>query len=113
MGVLAVVVATNALSVVSIFIIYFVICVGLGLGFGSVTTLALTHVRKNSGTALGLMGLLQFIIGAITSVFVGTINPSPALSMLMIGGTAVAIAVIAALGGRRALRRDPDPATAL
>ena len=111
--VLAVVVATNALSVVTIFIIYFVICVGLGIGFGSVTSLALTHVRKNSGTALGLMGLLQFIIGAVTSVFVGTINPSPALSMLMIGGTVVAIAVIAALGGRRALKRDPDPATAL
>ena len=111
--VLAVVVATNALSVVTIFIIHFVICVGLGIGFGSVTSLALTHVRKNSGTALGLMGLLQFIIGAVTSVFVGTINPSPALSMLMIGGTVVAIAVIAALGGRRALKRDPDPATAL
>ena len=110
--VLAVIVATNALSVVSIFIIYFVICVGLGLGCGSVTSLALTHVRKNSGTALGLMGLLQFIIGAVTSVFVGTINPSPAMSMLMIGGTVVAIAVIAALGGRRALRRDPDPVTA-
>lgn len=109
--VLAVVVATNALSVVTIFIIYFVICVGLGIGFGSVTSLALTHVRKNSGTALGLMGLLQFIIGAVTSVFVGTINPSPALSMLMIGGTVVAIAVIAAVGGRRALKRDPDPAT--
>ena len=58
------------------------------------------------------MGLLQFIIGAVTSVFVGTINPSPAMSMLMIGGTVVAIAVIAALGGRRALRRDPDPVTA-
>ncbi len=109
--VLAVIVATNALSVLSIFIIYFVICVGLGLGFGSVTSLALTHVRKNSGTALGLMGLVQFIIGGITSVFVGTINPSPALSMLMIGGTAVTVAVIAAFGGRRALRRDPDPVT--
>lgn len=107
---LAVIVATNSLSVVSIFIIYFVICVGLGLGFGSVTSLALTHVRKNSGTALGLMGLVQFVIGAITSVFVGTINPSPAVSMLMIGGTVAVIAVIAALGGRRALQRDPDPA---
>jgi DHA1 family bicyclomycin/chloramphenicol resistance-like MFS transporter len=110
--VLAVIVVTNSLTVVSIFIIYFLICVGLGLGFGSVTTLALTHVRKNSGTALGLMGLLQFIIGAITSVFVGTINPSPATAMLMIGGTVVAIAVIAAFGGRHALRRNPDPAAA-
>ena len=77
-----------------------------------VITLALTHVRKNSGTALGLLGLVQFIIAAITSVFVGTINPSPATAMLMIGGTVVAIAVVAGFCGRRALRRDPDPATA-
>jgi hypothetical protein len=55
--------------------------------------------------------LLQFIIGAITSVFVGTINPSPAVSMLIIGGTVSVIAVIAALAGRQALKRDSDPAT--
>lgn len=110
--VLAVVVATNSLSIVSIFVIYFVICTTLGISFGPVITLALTHVRKNSGTALGLLGLVQFIIAAITSVFVGTINPSPATAMLMIGGTVVAISVIAGFGGRRALRRDPDPAMA-
>jgi DHA1 family bicyclomycin/chloramphenicol resistance-like MFS transporter len=110
--VLAVVVATNSLSIVSIFAIYFVICTTLGISFGPVITLALTHVRKKSGTALGLLGLVQFIIAAITSVFVGTINPSPATAMLMIGGTVVAVSVIAGFGGRRALRRDPDPATA-
>ena len=109
---LAVVVATNSLTVVSIFIIYFLICVGLGLGFGAVTSLALTHMRKKSGTALGLMGLLQFVVGAVTSVFVGTINPSPTVSMLMIGGTVVVIAVIAAIAGHRALKRDPDTAAA-
>jgi len=56
------------------------------------------------------MGLLQFIVGAVTSVFVGTINPSPAVSMLMIGGTVAVIAVIAAIAGYRALKRDPDTA---
>ena len=55
------------------------------------------------------MGLLQFLVGAVTSVFVGTINPSPTMSMLIIGSAVVAIAVIAALGGQRALKRDPDP----
>jgi DHA1 family bicyclomycin/chloramphenicol resistance-like MFS transporter len=106
---LAIILATNALSVVSIFVIYVVICFGAGLSFGPVASLALTHMRKRSGTALGLMGLTQFLVGAVTSVFVGTINPSPAMSMLIIGSAVVAIAVIAAFGGRRALSRNPDP----
>jgi DHA1 family bicyclomycin/chloramphenicol resistance-like MFS transporter len=106
---LAIIIATNSLSVVSIFVIYFVICFGVGISLGPVSSLALTHMRKRAGTALGLMGLLQFLVGAVTSVFVGTINPSPTMSMLIIGSAVVAIAVIAAFGGRRALTRDPDP----
>jgi DHA1 family bicyclomycin/chloramphenicol resistance-like MFS transporter len=106
---LAITIATNSLSVVSVFVIYVVICFGAGLSFGPVASLALTHMRKRSGTALGLMGLLQFLVGAVTSVFVGTINPSPAMSMLIVGSAVVAIAVIAAFGGRRALSRNPDP----
>jgi DHA1 family bicyclomycin/chloramphenicol resistance-like MFS transporter len=105
---LAVVVATNSLSIINIFAIYLVICFSLGISFGAITSLALTHVRKNSGTALGLMGLVQFLIGSATSVLVGTINPSPTVSMLIIGGTVVAVAVITAFGGRAALKRDPD-----
>jgi DHA1 family bicyclomycin/chloramphenicol resistance-like MFS transporter len=105
---LAFTVATNSLNLVSIFVIYLVICFSLGISFGAVTSLALTHVRKASGTALGLLGLVQFIIAAATSVFVGTINPSPAMSMLIIGGVIVAIAVITSLGGQRALKADPD-----
>lgn len=101
-------VATGSLNIVSIFVIYLVICFSLAISFGAVTSLALTHVRNQSGTALGLLGLVQFIIAAATSVFVGTINPSPAMSMLIVGGTIVAIAVITALGGQRALKRDPD-----
>lgn len=105
---LALTVATNSLNIVSIFVIYLVICFSLGISFGAVTSLALTHVRNTSGTALGLLGLVQFIIAAATSVFVGTINPSPAMSMLIIGGAVVAIAVVTAFGGRAALVRDPD-----
>jgi DHA1 family bicyclomycin/chloramphenicol resistance-like MFS transporter len=105
---LAFTVATNSLNIVSIFVIYLVICFSLGISFGAVTSLALTHVRKTSGTALGLLGLVQFIIAAATSVFVGTINPSPAMSMLIIGGVIVAIAVITSLGGQRALKANPD-----
>jgi hypothetical protein len=41
---------------------------------------------------------------------VGTINPSPAMAMLIIGGTVVGTAIITTLGGRAALRRNPDPA---
>jgi DHA1 family bicyclomycin/chloramphenicol resistance-like MFS transporter len=105
---LAAVVATNSLSIINIFAIYLVICFSLGISFGAITSLALTHVRKYSGTALGLMGLVQFLIGSATSVFVGTINPSPTVSMLIIGGVVVAVAVITAFGGRAALIRDPD-----
>jgi DHA1 family bicyclomycin/chloramphenicol resistance-like MFS transporter len=105
---LAFTVATNSLNIISIFAIYLVICFSLGISFGAVTSLALTHVRKNSGTALGLMGLIQFIIASATSVFVGTINPSPAMSMLIIGGAVVLVAVVTALGGAAAIKRDPD-----
>jgi DHA1 family bicyclomycin/chloramphenicol resistance-like MFS transporter len=106
---LAIIIASNALSVASIFVVYVVICFGVGICLGPVSSLALTHMRKRSGTALGLMGLTQFLVGAVTSVFVGTINPSPAMSMLIIGSAVVGVAVIAAFGGQRALRRDPDP----
>jgi DHA1 family bicyclomycin/chloramphenicol resistance-like MFS transporter len=106
---LAIIIASNALSVASIFVVYVVICFGVGICLGPVSSLALTHMRKRSGTALGLMGLTQFLVGAVTSVFVGTINPSPAMSMLIIGSAVVAIAVIAAFGGRQELRRNPDP----
>lgn len=110
---LAFTVATSSLNIISIFVIYLVICFSLGISFGAVTSLALTHVRKTSGTALGLLGLVQFIIAAATSVFVGTINPSPAMSMLIIGGAVVGIAVITALGGAAAIKRDPDLEPAL
>lgn len=106
-GYLAVIVATNSLSVLNIFIIYFVITWGLGMSFGPITALALTHMRAAAGTALGQMGLIQFIVAAVISVLVGTINPSPAMSMLILGGIAVAIAITVALLGRRALLRDP------
>ena len=107
-GFLAFTVATNSLNIFSIFVIYLVICFSLGISFGAVTSLALTHVRKTSGTALGLLGLVQFLIGAATSIFVGTINPSPAMSMLIVGGTIVAIAVVTSIGGAAAIKRDPD-----
>lgn len=109
---LGVIVALNALTLVSIFIIYGIICFSVGIIFGPVTSLALTHVRNSSGTALGLLGLVQFVIAAATSVFVGTINPSPAMAMLIIGGTVVGTAILTTVGGRAALLRNPDPATA-
>lgn len=106
-GYLAIIVATDSLSVLNILIIYFVITWGLGMSFGPITALALTHMRAAAGTALGQMGLIQFIVAAIISVLVGTINPSPAMSMLILGGIAVAIAITVPLLGRRALLRDP------
>lgn len=108
-GYLAFTVLTGTTSLISIYVIYLLICASLGLSFGPLTTLALTHVRRTAGTALGLMGLTQFIVAAITSVLVGTINPSPTLAMLLIGGTVVLIGLISMLGGHRALTRDPDP----
>ena len=106
---LGVSIVTSTTSIASVFITYFVICASLGLSFGPITTLALTHVRKSAGTALGLMGLTQFITASVTSVLVGTINPSPTLSMLMIGAVISVIAVTSLIGGHRALVRHPDP----
>lgn len=100
--------ASATLGIVSILVTYLVICVSLGISLGAVISLALTHVRKTSGTALGLLGLIQFIIAAFASVLVGTINPSPAMALLIVGGIVVAIAIIGTIGGQRALKRDPD-----
>ena len=104
---LALVYFTNSLSVVNILIIYFVITWALGMIFGPVTALALTHKRDAAGTALGQIGLIQFIVASVISALVGTITPNPAESMLILGGVAISIGIIASFLGRSALLRHP------
>jgi len=99
--------ATNNVNVIAIFVVYFLVAGFLGMGFGPITSLSITHMKHASGTALGQMGLFQFIVAAVVSTLVGTISPNPAESMLVLGAISLLIAYIGTLLGKRALAKNP------
>lgn len=79
------------------------------MGIGPITSISLTHMRHASGTALGQMGLLQFIVTAFVSFMVGAISDTPATSMFILGIMAIVIAYVFTWLGASALRKNPAP----
>jgi MFS transporter, DHA1 family, multidrug resistance protein len=107
---LAVVVADS--GVWPIVVLLFVVVASLGLVFPNATALALADHPRVAGSASGLLGVMQFIVGAATAPLVGVGGTDTALPM------ALTIAVLAvggvvsgtALASRPA--RVPRPAPA-
>lgn len=73
----------------------------MGFLFGPATTMALSQVRQNAGTALALSGATQFIVAGISAVLVSFTSEKPLLPFGLVVAMLSALAIGAAWWGRR------------
>lgn len=104
MALLAVVLLTNSVSPWTIFPIYFLIPASMGFIFGPSTSLAVQDAGFARGTALALMGSLQFVMAAFSTFAVGLFVGDPLPGMLLVGGIASLASVLLTLSNRRQLK---------
>ena len=101
---LLVVVSIGGLSVWAVLVPMFVIVSSLAFVLPNATALALADHGKVAGTASALLGVIQFLIGAIAAPLVGVAGPDTAVPM----GVVMAVLALAALVAQRAAgRRQP------
>lgn len=63
----------------------FVMAASMGFIFGPVTALAMIEVRFAAGTAVALLGSIQFVAAAVSTATVGFISSNPLVSLTVIG----------------------------
>jgi MFS transporter, DHA1 family, multidrug resistance protein len=95
-------VAVGGLSVWALLIPMFAIVSSLAFVLPNATALALADHAGVAGTASALLGLIQFLVGALAAPFVGVAGPDTALPM---GVIMVALALGALVAQRAAGRR--------
>lgn len=101
---LLVVVSVGGLGVWAVLAPMFVIVSSLAFVIPNATVLALADHPTVAGTASALLGVIQFLFGAITAPLVGVAEPSSAVPM----GVVMATMAIGALTAQRvAGRRQP------
>lgn len=76
----------------------------MGFLFGPATTMALSQVRQNSGTALALTGAAQFVVAGIAAVLVSLTSPQPLLPFGLVVSILSIFAICTAWWGSRASR---------
>ncbi len=103
--VLAVILFTNAVSVFTVLPAMFVLATAMGFFFGPATALAMTEVRFASGTALALMGSVQFLVAAVAATCVGLVSSNALVSLAIVAGLSSACVVTAVIFGRFSGRR--------
>jgi DHA1 family bicyclomycin/chloramphenicol resistance-like MFS transporter len=91
----------NAISLWTIVPSLFIIVTSMGFVFGPGTAAAITRVRYASGTALALLGSLQFVAAAVSSWATSAVSPAPLLGFLIVGVTCTAISLSTAIFGKR------------
>jgi MFS transporter, DHA1 family, multidrug resistance protein len=101
---LLVVVSVGGLSVWAVLVPMFVIVSSLAFVLPNATALALADHPAVAGTASALLGLIQFMVGAIAAPLVGVAGPDTAVPM----GVVMAVLALGALTAQRlAGRRQP------
>ena len=95
---LLVVVSVGGLSVWAVLVPMFVIVSSLSFVLPNSTALALADHAKVAGTASALLGLIQFLVGAIAAPLVGVAGPDSAVPM----GVVMALFALGALIALRA-----------
>ena len=95
---LLVVVSVGGLSVWAVLVPMFVIVSSLSFVLPNATALALADHAKVAGTASALLGLIQFLVGAIAPPLVGVAGPDSAVPM----GVVMALFAVGALIALRA-----------
>jgi DHA1 family bicyclomycin/chloramphenicol resistance-like MFS transporter len=104
MGLLAILI-TGSASPFTLLPAMFVLSTAMGFMFGSATALAMVDVRFASGTALALMGSIQFLAAAISATLVGIISSNALVSLSAVATGSVALVVIAVIFGTVSGRR--------
>ena len=95
---------TSSYSLLSISICFFFLVSSMGFVFGPATALAITEVRHASGTALALVGSLQFVSGGTSAYIVGLVSAEALTGFVIVGGLATFGTVLAAAAGYRLIK---------
>jgi len=96
---------TNTYSFASVAGCFFFLVSSMGFVLGPSTSLALTEVRHAGGTALALVGSLQFATGGASAYIIGQVSPEPLQGFVLIGGFATIGMAIAVISGYRLVKR--------
>lgn len=97
---------TNTYSFASVVGCFFILVSSMGFVLGPSTSLALTEVRHAGGTALALVGSLQFATGGTSAYIIGQVSPEPLQGFVFIGGFATIGMAIAVISGYRLVKRE-------
>lgn len=100
-----VLVLTNTLQLAMLVPIAFVLTAGTGLTMANASALALSRAPHARGAGAALIGSVQFAAGAAVAPLTGAWGEHTAVPMAVIMVACVALALGAAVFGRRALRR--------
>jgi DHA1 family bicyclomycin/chloramphenicol resistance-like MFS transporter len=83
-------------SAPAIMVEMFFLVIAMGFVFGPVTALAMMEVRFAAGTAVALLGSIQFASASVSAFLVGVVSNDALVSFITIAGTA-ALFVLGAL----------------
>ncbi|GAB3616140.1 multidrug effflux MFS transporter [Okibacterium endophyticum] len=101
---LGVVVLTGTVSVFTVLPILFVWASSMGFVFGPATSLALADVQFARGSALALMGAVQFLVAGICAPLVGVLGEAALGPLAILGAACATVAGTGVVLGRRAER---------
>jgi DHA1 family bicyclomycin/chloramphenicol resistance-like MFS transporter len=93
--------STHTVNVWTVAISLFLLATSMGFVFGPATSLAVAPVRHASGTALAIVGSIQFVSAGIASSLTALVSPEPLTGFLIVGSVATAGAAITAIAGYR------------
>jgi DHA1 family bicyclomycin/chloramphenicol resistance-like MFS transporter len=94
------VIVTGSVSPWTILPILFVLASSMGFIFGPATAMAMENVRFASGTALALMGSVQFLAAAVAVTVAGIVNSNALISLAEVGSVATLLVLAALIMGR-------------
>jgi len=94
------VIVTGSVSPWTILPILFVLASSMGFIFGPATAMAMENVRFASGTALALMGSVQFLAAAVAVTLAGIVNSNALIALAEVGGVATLLVLAALIMGR-------------
>lgn len=105
---LATVMVLGAATVWSVGACLFATTTSMGFILGPATSIALAPVRQTSGTALALLGSIQFLAAGLGSSLTAAISPDPLLGFAIVGSACTALSLTTALlGSRLPAAHDP------
>lgn len=97
--------ATGSVTPFTVLPAMFILATSMGFVFGPATALAMVDVRFASGTALAMMGSLQFLAAAISATLVGIVSTDAVVSLTVVASVAATLVLTAVIYGTVSGRR--------